>query len=101
MARMMSLLGPPPQSLLDRSDKTKEFFDKHGQFKKGQKIKQTSLEEEEKLLDGEDKAEFLRFIRRMLQWDPASRPSAAELVSDLFLRVDPDAENRDNEGEEG
>lgn len=30
MARMVSLLGPPPQSLLDKSDKTKHFFDKNG-----------------------------------------------------------------------
>lgn len=30
LARMVSLFGPPPQSLLDRSEKTKQFFDKHG-----------------------------------------------------------------------
>lgn len=30
MARMVSLLGPPPQSLLEKSEKTKHFFDKHG-----------------------------------------------------------------------
>ncbi|KAG8156846.1 hypothetical protein KVR01_013259 [Diaporthe batatas] len=99
MARMISLLGPPPQSLLDKSPKANEFFDKHGQFKKSNKVKQTSLEQEEKLLEGEEKAEFLRFIRRMLQWDPASRPSAAELVSDPFLRADPDAQ--DEEGADG
>lgn len=58
-----------------------------GQLKKGQKVTKTSLEEEEKLLDGEEKTEFLRFIRRMLQWDPASRPSATELVNDPFLQI--------------
>lgn len=30
MARMVSLLGPPPQSLLDRSEETKKFFNKNG-----------------------------------------------------------------------
>ena len=53
---------------------------------------ETSLEEEEKLLEGEQKTEFLRFIRRMLQWDPANRPSALELVQDPFLHLEPDAE---------
>lgn len=51
----------------------------------------TSLEEEEKLLDGEEKTEFLRFIRRMLQWDPANRPSARELVNDPFLHIESNA----------
>lgn len=70
-----------------------------GKLKKGKKVAETSLEEEEKLLDGEEKTEFLRFIRRMLQWDPASRPSATELVSDPFLHVESDA-GQEEEGEE-
>lgn len=68
-----------------------------GQLKKGQKVTKTSLEEEEKLLDGEEKTEFLRFIRRMLQWDPADRPSATELVNDPFLRVESEAEQEEEE----
>ncbi|KAL2276345.1 hypothetical protein FJTKL_00947 [Diaporthe vaccinii] len=78
MTRMISLLGPPPKSLLERSENTKQFFDKHGQLRKGQKITKTSLEEEEKLFDGEEKTEFLRFILRMLQWDPAICQRARE-----------------------
>ncbi|KAK2613298.1 hypothetical protein N8I77_000219 [Diaporthe amygdali] len=100
MARMVSLLGPPPQSLLDRSEETKEFFDKNGQLKKGQKLVETSLEEEENVLEGEEKTEFLRFIRCMLQWDPADRPSAAELVNDPFLHTDPDEDEDEEEGGE-
>lgn len=62
-----------------------------GQLRKGQKFTKTSLEEEEKHSDGEEKTEFLRFIWRMLQWDPASRPSARELVNDPFLHLESDA----------
>ncbi|POS74249.1 hypothetical protein DHEL01_v207365 [Diaporthe helianthi] len=98
MARMISLLGPPPQSLLQKSSKTNEFFDEYGEFKKSHKVKKICLEEEEKLLEGEDKAEFLRFIRRMLQWDPSSRPSAVELVNDPFLRVDSGTEEENVDG---
>lgn len=62
-----------------------------GQLKEGQKVTKTSLEEEEKHLEGKEKTEFLRFVRRMLQWDPARRPSARELVNDPFLHIESDA----------
>lgn len=71
-----------------------------GQFKKSGKVTRTSLEEEEKLLDGEEKTEFLRFIRRMLQWDPASRPTAVELVNDPFLHIESEAGQEQGEEEE-
>lgn len=45
----------------------------------------SSLESELTALDGEDKAEFLRFLRRMLQWDPVKRATAGELRSDPWL----------------
>ncbi len=45
----------------------------------------SSLEDELTALEGEDKAEFLRFLRRMLKWDPSERASAAELLEDPWL----------------
>ncbi|ROV98386.1 hypothetical protein VMCG_07192 [Cytospora schulzeri] len=82
MARMISLLGAPPQHMLDGTTATKEFFDKNGQLKKGQKVIPTSLEAEESKLDGDEKKEFVRFVSRMLQWDPEKRPTAKELAED-------------------
>ena len=35
----------------------------------------------------EEKAEFLRFMRRMLAWVPEERASASELLDDPFLKV--------------
>ncbi len=46
----------------------------------------TSLEERETTLDGEDRACFLRLMRKMLQWEPEKRSSAKELVEDEWLR---------------
>jgi serine/threonine-protein kinase SRPK3 len=43
------------------------------------------LEDREKNLDGEDKASFLRFMRRMLQWEPEKRSSARELLDDEWI----------------
>lgn len=37
----------------------------------------------------------------MLQWDPASRPSATELVNDPFLHIESAAGEEDEEEEEG
>jgi hypothetical protein len=43
------------------------------------------LEAELTALEGEAKADFLRFLRRLLQWDPVKRPSAHELLEDAWL----------------
>lgn len=53
-----------------------------GQFRKGQEVIQTSLEAEESKLEGYEKKEFVRFVSRMLQWDPEKRPTAKELAED-------------------
>ncbi|KAJ5383183.1 protein kinase [Penicillium concentricum] len=44
------------------------------------------LEERETTLDGQDKVEFVRLMRKMLQWEPAKRSSANELAEDEWLR---------------
>ncbi|KXX80341.1 Serine/threonine-protein kinase SRPK [Madurella mycetomatis] len=93
MARMISLLGPPPQYLLDMTPVTKDFFDKTGNYK----IVETSLEAEATALEGEAKADFLRFLRRMLHWDQDNRPSAQELLKDPWLVVTDNSESEDGE----
>jgi serine/threonine protein kinase len=73
-----------------------------GKLKKGHEIVETSLEAELMALEGEDKAEFLRFLRRMLQWDEDHRPSAQELLKDPWLIVTEDDIAGDGEdGEDG
>ncbi|ROW06352.1 hypothetical protein VPNG_07516 [Cytospora leucostoma] len=86
MARMVSLLGPPPQYMLDSAPAAKKFFDKKGQFKKAQKVVPTPLQAEEAKLDGAEKEDFIRFISRLLQWDPNKRPNARELGSDPWIK---------------
>lgn len=45
-----------------------------------------SLELREKQLDGEEKEQFLRLMRKMLAWPPEERPSAEELLYDEWIR---------------
>ena len=62
-----------------------------GEFCAGIPISKSKLlEEREKSLDGEDEGEekksFLRFMRKMLQWDPEKRSSARELADDEWVQ---------------
>lgn len=47
---------------------------------------QSSLEEIETDFEGEEKVQFLEMMRKMLQWDPERRSTAAELLEDPWLK---------------
>lgn len=46
----------------------------------------TPLEQRETSLEGEGKKEFIRLVRKMLQWEPEKRKSAKELEKDEWLQ---------------
>ncbi|TDL14150.1 kinase-like protein [Rickenella mellea] len=86
LAEMIALLGPPPPSLLAQGNLTSKFFSDAGDFCAGILLpERTSLEDRETTLEGEDRACFLRLVRKMLQWEPDKRSSARELVTDEWL----------------
>lgn len=80
IARIIALLGPPPKDMLERGSWSNNFFDESSKFKAKVQIATTSLEDEMKSLQGEEKTSFLKFLRRMLQWRPEDRATARELV---------------------
>ncbi|OBT52082.1 hypothetical protein VE04_07674 [Pseudogymnoascus sp. 24MN13] len=88
MAHITALLGPAPLDFLERSrsERRQEYYDPKGEWKGLAEIPQTSLEESEENLDGEDKKQFLEFMRRMLKWKPEERSYAEELLQDTWLR---------------
>ncbi|ATY59030.1 serine threonine [Cordyceps militaris] len=86
MARMVSLLGAPPPGLLERSAVAAEIFDDSGMLRGNDGTPNSTLEDEEENLQGDEKAEFLSFLRKMLQWRPEDRASAADLMKDPWLR---------------
>lgn len=91
LAELVAVLGPPPLELLRRSLVAEEFFDidsdgnGDGASKASTSIPSRSLEDSEKRLEGQSKALFLQFIRKMLQWEPEKRPTAAELLENPWL----------------
>lgn len=104
---MIRLLGPPPLQLLDRANKSvySEFFSDQGTIfnsngtqdsndfpSLGEFRHQHLLPSEEftfsnltPFLHGEDKQLFLQFVKKMLQWEPEQRSTAAELYNDPWL----------------
>ncbi|KAK0619995.1 kinase-like domain-containing protein [Immersiella caudata] len=92
LARIISLLGPPPKDLLEKENVTSEFYNDDGTFKLQHQVTETSLEAEEDNLEGEEQAEFLAFLRKMLRWRPADSLSAKELLNDPWLQRQVEAE---------
>lgn len=58
-----------------------------GNFTGGVKVEETSFEEEEENLEGEEKEAFLNFLRGMVQWVPEERKAAKELMDDPWLNT--------------
>ena len=56
-----------------------------GNWKDSAPISTSNLDRREIRLEGHEKGEFLRFLQRMLRWDPEERPSAKELLFDPWL----------------
>ncbi|KAM3502500.1 hypothetical protein MY11210_009046 [Beauveria gryllotalpidicola] len=85
LAEMISLLGPPPPAFIARGQLSHKFFTK-GEFTAQETmLNPVTLEQRETTLSGEDKADFLRFMRRMLQWEPEKRSSAKSLAQDDWI----------------
>ncbi|PIL32639.1 hypothetical protein GSI_05343 [Ganoderma sinense ZZ0214-1] len=90
LAHMVSLLGPPPVDFLKRTEVDWipwKYFDKQGEGNWIGKasVPEDSLEQLEENLEGEDKAQFLAFVRKMVTWKPEDRCSIEELLKDPWL----------------
>lgn len=84
LAEMISLLGPPQPHLVARGRRGPEFFP-NGEFAPGTVLEASSLEDRETFLTAGEKADFLRFMRRMLQWEPEKRGTAKSLAHDEWI----------------
>ncbi|KAI9686773.1 MAG: hypothetical protein M1822_002833 [Bathelium mastoideum] len=87
LAEVVAMLGLPPLDLLNRGSRSKEFFTDDGQWKANIPIPQDlSLKGSEERFEGEEKEEFLQFMRGMLQWKPEDRKTAWQLLHDPWLK---------------
>ncbi|RAL01305.1 kinase-like protein [Aspergillus ibericus CBS 121593] len=85
LAEIQAVLGSPPPQFLARSERSKRFWDENGQWKSQVPIPNSNLESREERLEGDEKEDFLRFLRRMLRWLPEERATAKELLFDPWL----------------
>ncbi|KAF7122249.1 hypothetical protein CNMCM5793_000206 [Aspergillus hiratsukae] len=85
LAEMQVVLGDPPIEFLARSETSLEFWDKNGKWKSATPVPEYDLDTLEARLQGDEKYDFLRFLRRMLCWLPEERATAKELLFDPWL----------------
>jgi serine/threonine-protein kinase SRPK3 len=82
---MIAILGPPPLELLQRSETSWEYFNIDGTLKQSFEVPDFSLEKSAIRLDGDNKALFLDFVRKMLDWVPERRHTAKQLLAYSWL----------------
>jgi serine/threonine protein kinase len=108
LAEMQAVLGNPPLEFLAQSERSLQFWDKNGlcdiflpesftrrenltisgllgKWRGAAPVPDYNLDTLEERLQGDEKDEFLRFLRRMLCWQPEERATAKELLFDPWL----------------
>ncbi|KAE8351352.1 kinase domain protein [Aspergillus coremiiformis] len=87
LALMVALIGPPPADFVRRSETTEQCFDLGGSWIAHEEaaVPSVSLESLEKRLSGQEKKEFIKFMRSMLKWLPEERKTARQLLEDPWL----------------
>ena len=92
LARMVALLGPPPEALLaDLGPRALKFFNEDGSAKGDvpnetlESVLASSLERTKKTMTVEESKAFLAFMRRTLTWTDEKRASALELLNDPWI----------------
>ncbi|GAB7354241.1 hypothetical protein MBLNU459_g4778t2 [Dothideomycetes sp. NU459] len=88
LAQMVAILGNPPLDFLRTSEKCLQYWDLDGKWTHEVAIPEITLENCEKRLLGEDKEQFLTFMRKMLQWKPEDRSDCQDVFFDEWLLAD-------------
>jgi serine/threonine-protein kinase SRPK3 len=88
LEEIVALFGPFPPHLLALGDPkiVAEYFDDQGSIRDPVPRPQAFLENWIESLTGNDKDEFVMFLRSMMKVDPGDRPTAKELLSEAWFR---------------
>ncbi|EFR05429.1 CMGC/CLK protein kinase [Nannizzia gypsea CBS 118893] len=91
MAQYIGYLGHPPQKMLDKSPVRSTYYNDDGEYIGEAPIPKASLEDFVTTISSEKEKElFLRFIRRMLTWDPDERATTDQIICDPWLMLTPE-----------
>ncbi|OQD95933.1 hypothetical protein PENSOL_c018G11192 [Penicillium solitum] len=94
LAQYIRYLGPPPLEMIRKSPLFATYFDEQGNWASEPPIPQTSFEESIATIPpGEEKVQFLRFIRKILTWDPEVTANSYELIQDEWMMKPPSEED--------
>lgn len=88
LALMMELLGPLPQSLIEKGQYSREFFTRSGELRHIRRLNFWSLRDvlgEKYKLPPEDAVGLAQFLAPMLIFEPAQRATAAEALLHPFV----------------
>ncbi|RBQ64947.1 hypothetical protein FVER14953_13130 [Fusarium verticillioides] len=91
LGQISALIGPPPQSLLSSGQRTSMFYKPDGELKNPGLVPAPgdfSFENTISCMSGEEKLRFIRFIERMVKWNPEERSTSRELLDDQCLYED-------------
>ncbi|PYI02908.1 kinase domain protein [Aspergillus sclerotiicarbonarius CBS 121057] len=87
LARIISILGPPPVDMLRQAKDSSRYFDVEGKFRYPELIPESGeLDSILSDIEGYDKQVFLNFISRMLRWRPDLRDGVEDLLWDPWLQ---------------
>ncbi|KAG5287886.1 protein kinase [Histoplasma capsulatum G186AR] len=90
LAQYIGFLGPPPLEMIRKSPLFSAYFDEFGDWVSEPPIPETSFENfVTSIPPGEEKDQFLRFIRKILTWDPEVRANSYELIFDEWMMRPP------------
>ncbi|KAK2810901.1 hypothetical protein FQN50_002492 [Emmonsiellopsis sp. PD_5] len=94
LAQCIGYLGPPPLEMIRKSPLFATYFDEQGNWASEPPIPKTSFEDFVTTIPaGEEKDQFLRFIRKILTWDPEARANSYELIQDEWMMRPPSEED--------
>ncbi|PYH34417.1 putative protein kinase [Aspergillus neoniger CBS 115656] len=87
LARIISVLGPPPVDMLHEAKYASRYFDTEGKFKHpGLILESGGLDKTLHDVEGDDKQAFINVISRMLRWKGDERDTVQGLLSDPWFR---------------
>ncbi|KAH8713996.1 Serine/threonine-protein kinase SRPK [Beauveria bassiana] len=94
LAQLTGLLGPPPHDMLRSGQRTSMFYEPNGNFKHPELIPQDlKFENTVSMISGQEKTNFLEFVKKMVRWNPVERSTASDLLKDPWLYEDFAAEH--------
>ncbi|PSS16520.1 hypothetical protein M430DRAFT_103665 [Amorphotheca resinae ATCC 22711] len=87
LATMTALLGPPPPEFLNRSKETSKYWDEDGKWRGPVPLPtEKTLESLANTLAGDDREQFLNFVRCLLCWLPEERLTTEQAHHHPWLR---------------